>query len=292
MHQSSLHREESQVREAERQSLVAENLKNVDMCRRRDLEDLQVQEAERQTLEQEERKNVVTLLLTNRLHENGRVMQPVDDRGHCQFDSIAKQLRRFGVLKTYRDVRRDVAGWLRQNPSFKLANGTAISEYLDRSHDARTWEDFCDLVEDVTEATSPFWGNHLTLLAAANVYEWPIRVWSTHEGQLWEDIDPVDKESGRRKLRLEIAHQPEFHYVSVRCTGWKNEDGQEQHQEEEQPGERSALGEARGLALEEDAADDFSTHPGGAGDQRRPGVGRTPQLSQQQQQLAALLACT
>jgi hypothetical protein len=33
---------------------------------------------------------------------------------------------------TCRDVRRDVAGWLRQNPSFKLANGTAISEYLDR----------------------------------------------------------------------------------------------------------------------------------------------------------------
>ena len=94
----------------------------------------------------------------------------------------------------------------------------------------------------------------------------------------------VAQESGRRKLRLEIAHQPEFHYVSVRCTGWTNEDGQEQHQEEEQPGERSALGEARGLALEEDAADDFSTHPGGAGDQRRPGVGRTPQLSQQQQQ--------
>ena len=30
--------------QAERQSLVAENLKNVDMCRRRDLEDLQVQE--------------------------------------------------------------------------------------------------------------------------------------------------------------------------------------------------------------------------------------------------------
>ena len=30
--------------QGERQSLVEENLKNVDMCRRRDLEDLQVQE--------------------------------------------------------------------------------------------------------------------------------------------------------------------------------------------------------------------------------------------------------
>ena len=43
-------------------------------------------------------------------------------------------------------------------------------------------------------------------------------------------------------------------------------------------------GVVRGLALEEDEFDDFSTHTGGAGEQRRPGVGRTPHLSQQPQE--------
>ena len=33
---------------------------------------------------------------------------------------------------TCRDVCRDVAGWLRRNPCFKLANDTTISEYLNQ----------------------------------------------------------------------------------------------------------------------------------------------------------------
>ena len=36
-------------------------------------------------------------------------------------------------------------------------------------------EIFCDNVEDIRMSPGPLWGNHLTLIAAANCYQRPIR---------------------------------------------------------------------------------------------------------------------
>mmetsp|Transcript_5890 Transcript_5890/g.13695 ORF Transcript_5890/g.13695 Transcript_5890/m.13695 type:complete len:497 (+) Transcript_5890:214-1704(+) len=153
-------------------------------------------------------------------------LEDVDNSGHCQFDAIAHQIAgRFpgeyskskgGARYHFRDVRRDVAMWLRQNATYVLENGEQVQNFLDET-DGRTWAEFCDNVEDKMHNPQPLWGNHLTLIAAANCYQRPIRVWSTAPGDdWWLQIDPKHYKPKHRIRPFELAHLYERHYMSVR----------------------------------------------------------------------------
>jgi hypothetical protein len=122
-------------------------------------------------------------------------LEEVDNTGHCQFDAVAHQIRGrfttqysggadYASRYTWREVRRDVANWLRVCGDFVLENGERIKDFLDEE-DGKTWEAFCDNIEHKDDLKSPTWGNHLTLIAAANCYQRPIRVWSTVPGNDW-----------------------------------------------------------------------------------------------------------
>mmetsp|Transcript_41239 Transcript_41239/g.101214 ORF Transcript_41239/g.101214 Transcript_41239/m.101214 type:complete len:486 (-) Transcript_41239:241-1698(-) len=150
-------------------------------------------------------------------------LEDVDNTGHCQFDAVAHQIAgRFTYAYgdrarnyTWKNVRRDVAAWLRHNASFKLENGETISDFLD-TEDGRNWDEFCDNVEDKFSKTSPLWGNHLTLIAAANCYQRPIRVWSTAPGNdWWLQIEPQHHNKTNPVKPFELAHLYERHYMSV-----------------------------------------------------------------------------
>mmetsp|Transcript_4437 Transcript_4437/g.7151 ORF Transcript_4437/g.7151 Transcript_4437/m.7151 type:complete len:501 (-) Transcript_4437:46-1548(-) len=152
-------------------------------------------------------------------------LEDVDNSGHCQFDAIAHQINgrfqsqycRPGQSYHYRDVRRDIANWLRKHEEFVLENGAKMSEFHD-TEDGRDWAEFCNNIEDIYHKPAPTWGNHLTLIAAANLYQRPIRVWSTAPGDdWWLQIEPKFYKPKEHEIRpFELAHLYERHYMSVR----------------------------------------------------------------------------
>jgi len=157
-------------------------------------------------------------------------LEDVDNTGHCQFDAIAHQIAgrfadQYKVQPSevnYRRVRRDVAEWLRRNAHVTLDNGATITNFLDHD-DGATWEIFCDNIEDKWTSPSPVWGNHLTLIAAANCYNRPIRIWSTAPGEdWWLQIEPKHYKPTHHIRPFELAHLYERHYLSVRERRGKN----------------------------------------------------------------------
>jgi hypothetical protein len=192
-----------------------------------DVYDAQLQEALRQSALLAKREDEKTARLKERLATyTDFELEEVDNTGHCQFDAIAHQISgRFpgqydhlqgGSSYSYRQVRRDIANWLRQNAKVPLDNGETISDFHDED-DGATWEIFCDNVEDIRMSPGPLWGNHLTLIAAANCYQRPIRVWSTAPGDdWWLQIEPKHYKASSHQIRpFELAHLYERHYMSV-----------------------------------------------------------------------------
>ena len=189
--------------------------------------DAQLQEALRQSSLLAQRENEKTARLKERLERYTEYeLEEVDNTGHCQFDSLAHQISgRFpraypehcknGTWYHYRQVRKDIANWLRLNAKVPLDNGETISDFHDEE-DGATWDDFCDNVEDIRMSPAPLWGNHLTLIAAANCYQRPIRVWSTAPGDdWWLQIEPKHYKATHNIRPFELAHLYERHYLSV-----------------------------------------------------------------------------
>ena len=161
-------------------------------------------------------QDVLRTRLEMRLAESGLMLEEVDRTGHCQFDALARQIARFhhdfpsGRNRDWKEVRRVVAEWLRANPDFPLENNTCISDYLEQEDEYSTWADFCDQIENTS-----VWGNHITLIAAANVYERPLRIWTTRDAtEWWIELFPVNQFS-RHARPFELAHLFERHYMSV-----------------------------------------------------------------------------
>jgi hypothetical protein len=93
------------------------------------------------------------LQLKARVESAGFVLSEVDSKGHCQFDAIARQIRRFhhaypDLAKakeyTFKIVRSDLAQWLRARSDDERS---LIEGFLDSVHDGSSWDDFCNGVE-------------------------------------------------------------------------------------------------------------------------------------------------
>jgi hypothetical protein len=95
--------------------------------------------------------------------------------GHCQFEAIARQIRQSGqVDTTYRDVRRAIANWL------QAQDGTQMHGFLEHRFNSANWDEFCERIKGDANQNDdgwPQWGDHITLVAAANVYQRRIQVW-------------------------------------------------------------------------------------------------------------------
>mmetsp|Transcript_97375 Transcript_97375/g.157021 ORF Transcript_97375/g.157021 Transcript_97375/m.157021 type:complete len:133 (+) Transcript_97375:1010-1408(+) len=123
------------------------------------------------------------------------------------------------MQKSYMEVRKDLAQWLRQNEKFKIdMNAAELSEFQEDS--STCWSNFCDEVEDTAKSDRPRWGCHITLCAAAQCYKKTIRIWSSHPGlDWWLEVTPTNIQHNGLKIiksaNIEIAHQFEFHFFSV-----------------------------------------------------------------------------
>ena len=143
--------------------------------------------------------------LEDRLQKNGFRVKDVPGDGNCQFYSISDQM--YGDISHAEEIRKDAADWLRRN-SDKDVNGIPLSCFIFDE----TWDEFCDKV-----STNGVWGDHLTLIAVANVYNLRIVVISSVKGDNYmTEVYPDPPLQGREPPRsITISHFAEFHYNSV-----------------------------------------------------------------------------
>ena len=133
-------------------------------------------------------------LLRRRLDGIGLRENEVDGDGNCQFRAIADQL--YGSPDRYAEVRANIVEHLRSNSS-------RYSAFVPESYDA-----YIEIM-----GLDGNWGDHLTLIAASNVYGLEIRVYTSYDGNWERVIRPTDDGNIRRAIQL--SFYAELHYNSV-----------------------------------------------------------------------------
>lgn len=109
------------------------------------------------------------------------------EQNNCQMRALAHTL--YDTQDKHREVRRKIAEWLDANERFQIDDGgSVISDFLDRD-DFPTWKEYVKYIK--MDGT---WGDHLSLVAAANAYRISIHVLSDVEGtgdfSYWTVIEP------------------------------------------------------------------------------------------------------
>jgi hypothetical protein len=149
---------------------------------------------------EEGRKRLKARLAQCKLRE--KVDVPSD--GNCQFCALSDQL--CDTFELAPKLRRDAVAWLRKHADWDIGNDTALADFVGGGGD---WQSYCD-----TMARPGIWGDHLTLIALAEVLGAKISVVSSVEGDHYiTEITP--KSSLALKRVLLISHFAEFHYGSL-----------------------------------------------------------------------------
>jgi len=122
--------------------------------------------------------------------------------GNCQMYSVSDQL--CGNLKHSKFIRRTLVNWLRKSSEISLSNGCCLKDFV---HD-QTWEAYCQKMLRDGE-----WGDHLTLIAAAEVFKAVIVIVSSIPGDNYLiEITPTFSTPTRTIM---LSHFAEYHYGSV-----------------------------------------------------------------------------
>lgn len=157
--------------------------------------------------------------MANRLQKYRMREKNISPDGNCQMRAIADQL--FGDQEKHNEVRRNVVQWLQSNEKFPVdeTGSTTLSEFLDRDQ-FPTWRHYCDYM-----ARDRAWGDHMTLLAAAQVYH--ARIWvlsnvDSDDSQCVSVINPIPSPASLRgnaktnQVRdVRLSHWAELHYNSL-----------------------------------------------------------------------------
>jgi len=131
-----------------------------------------------------------------------KALREIPGDGNCQMYSLSDQLS--GNLKHSKFIRRTLINWLRRNSETPLSNGCTLKDFV---HD-QTWEQYCTKMLKEGE-----WGDHLTLIAAAEVFKVVIIIISSIPGDDYViEIIPTFTEPQRTIM---LSHFAEYHYGSV-----------------------------------------------------------------------------
>eukprot|EP01130_Rhizamoeba_saxonica_P005217 TRINITY_DN2090_c0_g1_i1.p1 TRINITY_DN2090_c0_g1~~TRINITY_DN2090_c0_g1_i1.p1 ORF type:complete len:504 (-),score=104.50 TRINITY_DN2090_c0_g1_i1:44-1510(-) len=122
--------------------------------------------------------------------------------GNCQMYSLSDQL--CGSLKHATFIRRSIIQWLRANADLELPNGAIMRDFV---HD-KTWERYCNDM-----ARSGSWGDHLTLIAAGEIWKIKIFILSSVEGDNY--IIEINPEDAYPEKMVMLSHYAEYHYGSI-----------------------------------------------------------------------------
>ncbi|EGC28943.1 hypothetical protein DICPUDRAFT_159545 [Dictyostelium purpureum] len=130
------------------------------------------------------------------------VRREIPGDGNCQIHSLSDQI--YGDLCHSRLIRSNIAQWLRNNKDFKLPNGATLSNFVSEA----SWEDYCSNM-----SKNGTWGDHLTLVAAAELYKTNITIISSVASQNSFFIEIKPRIKSDRNIIL--SHFSEFHYGSL-----------------------------------------------------------------------------
>ncbi|EGG19416.1 OTU domain-containing protein [Cavenderia fasciculata] len=122
--------------------------------------------------------------------------------GNCQMHALSDQI--FDDLNHSQDVRKTIVDWLRKNKDFSFPNGATLCQFVNGS-----WEDYCNEM-----SKNGIWGDHLTLLAAAEIYKAKISIISSVESTSHFFIEIIPTKIENTKVFL-LSHYSEFHYGSL-----------------------------------------------------------------------------
>lgn len=124
--------------------------------------------------------------------------------GNCQMSSLSFQI--FGNFENAQDVRLLIVGWLRSNGDLELPENNALLKdfsYLE-------WNKYCDLMEK-----NGTWGDHITLIAAAEIFNRSIVIVSSIPGSNFiTEIVPMKGPSEGSKP-MYLSHYAEFHFTTL-----------------------------------------------------------------------------
>jgi len=127
--------------------------------------------------------------------------------GNCQMYSLSHQLT--DTIKHAKFIRRTVVAWLRRNGDLLLPNGALLRHFACD----KEWDAYCnDMARDGV------WGDHLTLIAAGEVFNARIVIVSSLPGDNFiVEINPIASqgEGSPAPHLLTLSHFAEFHYGSV-----------------------------------------------------------------------------
>jgi hypothetical protein len=146
--------------------------------------------------------------MRERLKLYGMTEKKIRGDGNCQFRSIADQIS--GSEENHAEFRKLCVDWLKKNESYKIDATTKLSDFLETDH-FPTWADYCDYM-----ARDASWGDHITLIALAEVLQ--TRIWILSNVKSDAKLSPVTVIEPRevdQNRCIFLAHWHERHYSSL-----------------------------------------------------------------------------
>lgn len=141
----------------------------------------------------------------------------IDQKGDCQFDAAADQLRKYHFVETKETVRARVVRWIRENAGRDLAHDTSLRMWI-LALPKEEYSSFDDYLEKMARAK--WWGDEVTLLAICESYEVAIVMLSSVQGGNWHRVlYPAGKSEKDELPLLWLGHEHERHYWSLVSQG-------------------------------------------------------------------------
>jgi len=154
--------------------------------------------------------------MKERLEKHGFRETVVAPDGNCQMRSLADQIH--GDENYHIDVRSKIMSWLSKNEKFTIdeSGSTTLGDFIDRDHYPR-WATYVSYM-----SRNGSWGDHITLVAASEVYNAQIAIISNVDdggaGQYMTTIMPRSKKPTKT---INLSHWHEMHYNSLHPVGGK-----------------------------------------------------------------------
>jgi len=127
--------------------------------------------------------------------------------GNCLFRAISHQM--YGTEEKYKSVRSEIVSWLKNNENFPVdEDGTILKDFLETDVYGN-WNRYCQYM-----SRDSTWGDHIALIAAAEVFKSKIQIQSTvpSEENTWIVIEP---KKAKAEKTLWLKHYHELHYNSL-----------------------------------------------------------------------------
>eukprot|EP01103_Thecamoeba_quadrilineata_P018833 TRINITY_DN73_c0_g1_i1.p1 TRINITY_DN73_c0_g1~~TRINITY_DN73_c0_g1_i1.p1 ORF type:complete len:338 (+),score=89.22 TRINITY_DN73_c0_g1_i1:32-1015(+) len=181
--------------------------------RRREEESKRREEEERKVIDQEYYNQIQEQeIMAERLKSYGFKEKYIEGDGNCQFSALADQLYQNSSQHSF--VRSKICHWLRENKDFITESGAHLKDFTS------DWTEYCNEMEK-----DGIWGDHITLLAAANIWKSNIIIISSlvpkkNDGEFSNDIPLIcispKLNAGEIVAYLYLSHWHERHYGSLR----------------------------------------------------------------------------